>query len=184
MFVRRRCVYPAKHGRRSQRYKRQLAGGAYAYYGLNPSAAIEFSPENTLFYNPGSPGTGFYTDGKTPQDGGAPLKGTGPVSLASHDPISVIVSFYGGGTGIGDLQETLTDETTLATFTLDYGVVDLESIVGGPTAFIGFSGATGAGVSTQTISDFSMAPVPEASSLALLATVIGGCFGFRRMVRR
>jgi hypothetical protein len=160
----------------------QDGGGGYAYYIISPSAAIEFSPDGS--FSPGAPGTGFYTNGLTPQDGGAPLLPTSPVNFASKDPIQVNVTFAGNGMGIGDLRETLVDETTLATFTHDYGIVNLESIVGGPTAFIGFSGATGAGASTQTISNFSFTPEP--SSWALLATVLATCLwlGRRTLARR
>jgi hypothetical protein len=128
-------------------------GGGYGYYIINPSAAIELSPDGSL--SPGASGTGFYQNGLTPQDGGAPLISTNPVNISSQDPIEATVSYLNG-----DLTETLEDLTTLATFSHDYGLVNLPSIVGGNTAFIGFSGATGSGTSTQTISNFSFTNTP------------------------
>jgi hypothetical protein len=149
-------------------------GGAYGYYGITPSAAIELSQDGG--YSPGAPGTGFYTDGAVPQAGGAPLLSV--PFLNSGDLISVEVSYIGG-----DLTESLDDLTTPGTFFHDYGLVNLPLLVGGNTAFIGFSGGTGAGADTQVVSSFSFttpAAVPEPASLALLATVSGCCIWLLR----
>ena len=150
-------------------------GGDFGYTTITPSAAIEFGPSNDpvgQFHNPGAPGTNFYTDGRTPQIGGSPLLHTGAVNVGSMDPILVNV-FYNGV-----LTETLTDEVTHATFTIDYGKIDLPAILGGSSkAFIGFSAASGAGGAKQTISDFTF--VPEPGTFGLLIPAIG-CFWLLR----
>lgn len=96
-------------------------------------------------YNGHIVGTNLLTGG---DDNGVYLT-TPPVSLKSGDPI--LVSLVYNGT---KLTETLTDEHTLESVTKSY-TVDIPTEVGGSTAYIGFTGATGGGTATQTISDFS-----------------------------
>ena len=145
-----------------------FGGGDYGYVGITPSAAVEFSPDSAGL-SPGGPGTGFYQDA-TAQSSGIPLNSTAPVFLNSLDPIQVMIS-YDGST----LFESLADLANSNTFSISYNSVDLPAIVGGSTAFIGFSGGTGGGTSLQTISDFSFtSSVPEPSSLSLFGTAIAG----------
>jgi hypothetical protein len=141
-----------------------FGGGDYGYVGIAPSAAIEFSPDSAGL-SPGGPGTGFY-ENATAQSSGIPLISTSPVLLNSMDPIQVALS-YDGST----LFETLTDPANSNTFSTSYIGVDLPAIVGGSTAFIGFSGGTGGGTSTQTISNFSFTEAtPEPGSVLLLGS--------------
>ena len=61
------------------------------------------------------------------------------------------------------MTETLTDLVNGNTFSTTYDDVNLAQTLGSDTAYVGFSAATGGGVSTQTVSDFTFtaeAPPP------------------------
>ena len=115
-------------------------GSGLGMYQIAPSAEVEFN-----VYNGHTIGTNFETNGANSQN----YNPTGAVNLASQDPILVALS-YDGTT----LTEKLTDQTTSATFTTSY-TTNLVSVLGGSTALVGFTGSTGDGISTQTISNFS-----------------------------
>ena len=131
------------------------SGSDLGYSGIAPSAAVAldlFAPSGTTFDTNGN--IGGYTS-------------TSPVNLNSGDPIGVLLS-YNGSTQV--LSETLTDLTTSSTYATSYSS-DLASVLGGGTALVGFTAGTGAGSSTQTISDFSfISSVPEPTSLTLWAS--------------
>jgi hypothetical protein len=114
---------------------------------ISPSAAIELN-----LYAPYGQGTAFATDGGIGNYGP-----TGSVAFASGDQIQAVISYNGSV-----LSETLTDLVTGATYSANY-TVDLTSVLGSDTAYVGFSAATGSSVSTQIISNFAFAP-PAASS--------------------
>lgn len=122
--------------------------------GITPSAAIAFN-----IYSGYGRGTKFVTDGANPLTGG--YLPTGAVDIGSGDPIAVHLA-YDGTT----LSESLTDTATSMVFQTSYAA-NLPSILGGNTAYVGFSGATGGAFSTQQISNFLYTPsaaVPEAST--------------------
>jgi hypothetical protein len=109
--------------------------------GITPSAALEFN-----VYVGHTQGTNFVTDDST-----GIYNSTSPVDFwDTGDQIQVVVS-YDGGT----LTETLTDLVNGNTYSTSYDNVDLSQILGSSTAYVGFSAATGGGVSTQTVSDFT-----------------------------
>jgi hypothetical protein len=78
----------------------------------------------------------------------------------------------------------LTDETTLATYTLPAYTVNIASVVGGPTAYIGFTAGSGGDSSTETISSLAFTPaaVPEPASIGAIA--LGGIALAARRRRR
>ena len=130
------------------------SGSGLGYSGIAPSASVQFD----LFFNSG---TGFNTNGNTGN-----YTSTSPVNLNSMDPIGVLLS-YNGTTHV--LTENLTDLSTSATYSTSY-TSDLASVLGGGTALVGFTGGTGAGTSTQTVSDFLFVnSVPEPGNLTLWA---------------
>jgi Legume lectin domain len=94
---------------------------------------------------PHIPGTNFATDGSV-----GSYNPTGDVTLGDGDNIQVVLSYDGSV-----LTETLTDLTDGATYSASYTGIDLSEIVGANCAYIGFSAATGAGTSTQTVTDFN-----------------------------
>jgi fibronectin-binding autotransporter adhesin len=138
-------------------------GGNLAYNGIAPSAAVEFNLYNNT--NPGAngaPGTAFTSGGTSGK-----FTSASPVLLgsASGDPIQVVLA-YNGST----LVESMTDTVTLAKYSRTFTGVNLASLVGGATAYMGFTGATGAVDSTQTISGFSFISAAEGSNNILPAT--------------
>lgn len=138
---------------------------------ITNSAAVEF------FLRGSSGGaTTFETGGAIDPNSGTPA---GPVNLAGGDPILVTLA-YNGTT----LIETLTDQTTPAnTFTTSYAA-NIPGAVGKPTAFVGFTGGTGGGYSTQTISGFTFAPAPEPSPVASLGIGLLGLTGLALKARK
>jgi len=134
-----------------------LGQACLGYCGINPGDAVLLDAEPVdggFLYT----GTGFGTAG-TPGEFGS----TFPVDLtAGHSVLTTIK--YDGTT----LTEHLQDLDTGDSFETNY-VVDIALDMGGvPTAFIGFTAASGTSTSTQTISDFSFGPyqVPSATILA------------------
>jgi hypothetical protein len=103
-------------------------------------------------------GTSLLQDGQNPSFS---YTATGSVNLASGDPIKVVLKYNGV-----KLTETLTDTVTAATYTTSY-TIDIPAVVGAPTAYVGFTGATGGGSSTQTISDFSFVPASEITAFTI-----------------
>jgi fibronectin-binding autotransporter adhesin len=114
-------------------------GGGMGYNGISPSAAVAL---NIFIGN--VRGSRFFTGGNV----SPPYSSSAPVDLSSGHPISVALT-YDGSTG---LSETLTDLTTADTFTSSQTIGVLSASVGGTSAFLGFSAATGGASAIQTIS--------------------------------
>ena len=119
------------------------AGGGLGYSGVTPSAALLFNIYGAagIAYGVNGTGTGNYA-------------GTAPVDIASGDPIAVSLVY-----AQPLLTVTLTDQTTLATFTTSFTVGSLPETLGGNTAYVGFSGGDGASTAVQTISNFAYTPM-------------------------
>lgn len=112
------------------------AGSGLGYEGIGNSLALTFDlSDNT---------TGFYTNGAAPTAGGTDLSATG-LDLRSGHAFRASVA-YAGGT----LWLTLRDLETGVSATLSYAA-DVAALAGGATAFVGFTGATGAATATQEI---------------------------------
>jgi Legume lectin domain/Chitobiase/beta-hexosaminidase C-terminal domain len=109
--------------------------------GIPKSVAIKFD----LYDNDGegADSTGLYTNGASPTVPATDM--TGKVDLHSGDTFSVHM-VYNGTT----LTMTLTDGVTNASFTTSW-TVNIPSIVGGNTAFVGFTGGTGGLTASQKI---------------------------------
>lgn len=137
-------------------------GGASLGYGGNapsPYSAIANSASlQLLLRTDGGPSTAYETAGDIGFNTGT---NTAPVNLESGHPIFITLAYDGAST----LTETFLDLTTsdFQSFTTP---ADISSALGVPTAFVGFTGGTGGGYSTQTISNFTF--VPEPASLSLL----------------
>jgi hypothetical protein len=110
--------------------------------GIPASVAVKFD----LFSNQGegNDSTGLYTDGASPTVPAVDMTGSGVV-LQSQDLMQVTLS-YNGTT----LTETVTDTVTHATFTTSY-TVNIPQVVGGSTAFVGFTGGTGGLTAVQDV---------------------------------
>ena len=139
-----------------------LGGGGDLGYGsdslhpatiISPSFAIEFN-----IYN-GSTTSDATNGAITATVGASTSVPTGSVNLASGDPISVSLTYNSTASTV---TESLTDTVTNATFSTVYTSVNLASILRNGTAYLGFTGGTGANTAQQTISNLnysaSMAP--------------------------
>ncbi len=85
-----------------------------------------------------------------------PNKPTGSLVLTSGDPINVTV-FYAQGQ---PLSLVLTDAVAGTSFATSINVGNLTNLVGGSTAYVGFTGGTGGDNAIQTISNFSFISLP------------------------
>ena len=137
-------------------------GSALGYQGIQSSAAIAFnvySQSNPLHIGTGHAGeTDFlYNDqfGNVKNPGGNYLDTT-PVELTTNGPITVTLMYDNVSQ---NLVETLTD-TAGNTFTQTYTGIDLPTIVGDTTAYIGFTGGTGGATAVQTFSNFMYIEMP------------------------
>lgn len=110
--------------------------------GIPNSMAIKFD----LFDNQGEGinSTGIFTAGDSPTVAAIDLTPTG-IDLHSGHTINVHM-VYDGST----ITMTLLDTSSKATWTHYFYGVDLPTLVGGPTAFVGFTGSTG-GLTTGAV---------------------------------
>jgi len=121
-----------------------LGGSAsgLGYGGIGKSVAVKFN-----FYNyngEGSDSTGFYTNGQAPITPTVDISPSG-IQLNSGDSIVATVSY----TGL-TLNLKLTDLLTNKTFTYSQSI-NIPSIVGANTAYVGFTGGTGGLSSSQKL---------------------------------
>ena len=121
-----------------------LGGSAsgLGYGGIPKSVAVKFN-----FYNyngEGSDSTGFYTNGQAPVTPTVDISPSG-IQLNSGDSIVATVSY----TGL-TLNLKLTDLLTNKTFTYSQSM-NIPSIVGANTAYVGFTGGTGGLSSSQKL---------------------------------
>jgi len=107
-----------------------------------------------------SDSTGIFTGGNI-TTGDASVS---PVNLGSGDPINVQLTYTGS-----TLTETLTDTTTLASYTTtDLILQNFPTTVGSPTAYVGFTAGSDQSAS-EYFSNFQFTSVPEPASMVFLS---------------
>lgn len=132
-------------------------GGSLADVNLIPSVALAFN-----IYDGNTLGYALVANGE--MSGSGPIFPNSyapyaPVSLGSGDPISVNINYN------GDILElSLTDLTSSASFATNIPVGPISSVLGGDTALVGFTAASGGFAATQTVSNFVFSPVPMLST--------------------
>ncbi len=139
-------------------------GGQGGYFGIQNSIAVKF---DLWTNNTHVPTTGLFRNGESPSTsdqspaGSEDVTVTGGLTFLSGDPIQVTLT-YNGTT----LTESLLDTVTGATFTQDY-LVNLAQILGGTSAYAGFTGGTGGASSVQDVLSWTYRPtlVPPVASL-------------------
>jgi hypothetical protein len=122
-------------------------GGGLGYTACTPSVALAIN-----IYDPNTRGIRFLANGAvTP-----PFVNLRPnITFGDNaNPVQVNLSY-----GSGVVTATFRDTITSATYTTNQ-TVDIPGIVGGGSAYVGFTGADGGVASTQVISNFVMAPPP------------------------
>ena len=117
-------------------------GSGLGYQGIANSLAIKFD----LFSNAGEgpDSTGMYTAGASPTVPAIDLSNSG-IDLHSDDTMQVQLAYNGSV-----LSMTITDMVTGATYSTSWPV-SLSSIVGGSTAYVGFTRGSGGLSSSQKI---------------------------------
>jgi len=130
-------------------------GGGLGFAGTTKSVAIKFDLFDNAGEGPNS--TGLYLNGVQPNAvNSINLTGTG-IDLHSGHTFNVSMA-YNGTT----LTVTITDSVTLATATQNY-TVDIPTIVGGNTAYVGFTGGTGGLTAVQKVLNWTFSnPTPSA----------------------
>jgi hypothetical protein len=124
-------------------------GAGLGYGGIKKSVAVKFDLYNNA--GEGIDSTGLYTNGATPTVPATDLSNTG-INLHSGHVFRVNLT-YDGAT----LNVMITDLTTQASVTQTYAV-NIPGLVGGNTAFVGFTGGTGGKTATQNILNWSFTP--------------------------
>ncbi len=119
-------------------------GGSLGYAGIGQSVAVKFD----LYQNAGDPSnnsTGLFVDGAVPiGPTSIDLTGSG-INLHSGDTMAAHIT-YDGTT----LNLTLTDTVTWKSWSHPFAI-NIPATVGGDTAYVGFTGATGGETATQQI---------------------------------
>ena len=145
-----------------------LSGGDLGYAPMGQSVAVKFD-----FYNnagEGSDSTGVYTNGAVPETPFVDITPSG-LQLSSGDAIQAHIT-YDGTT----LTLKLTDPVTSKTFTFNQ-VVNIPQIVGGNTAYVGFTGGTGGSAASQKILTWTYATqAPGSATAAPLFSPAGGSY--------
>jgi hypothetical protein len=122
------------------------SGGQIA--GLLSSVAVKFD----LYTGSGNT-TGLYTDGADPSQNSIDMTSSG-LSLHSGNPLNVTLA-YNGTT----LAMTITDTKTKASFSKSWAI-NIPATVGGNTAYVGFTGATGGLTAVQDVVSWTYSASP------------------------
>ena len=136
-------------------------GGDLGVYG-NPSTQILNSAALSLSL--------FLPDGVAAGTGDAKptifdFEGTAPVDVELQNTVHFSIVYDGAA-----LAVTMEDLTTGDVFSTSFDI-HVPTAVGGGTAWVGFTGSTGGGSSTQTISNFLFIPEPGTGLLLGLALI-------------
>jgi hypothetical protein len=115
-----------------------VGGGGLGCSGITNSVALAFN-----IYSANGVGFAVRTNGVT----GPPYASTAPVNLASGDLIDVSLTYLNGV-----LRLSLSDASAHTSFTTNLSL-NIPALVGGNTAFVGFTGGDGSVPSQQFVSD-------------------------------
>jgi hypothetical protein len=149
----------------------QDAGGL-GFSGISPSVALTFN-----LYSGSGVGMAFETNGLSYAFGGSAYVSTAPVPFNNGDPINVTMTYVGGVVTV-----TLMDPYTLDVYSTNYSA-NLPELLGGHTAYVGFTGGTGAITSQQQVSNFSFISLatlginrPQTNAAVLTWPVAAGAY--------
>jgi hypothetical protein len=141
-------------------------GGDGGYQGIPKSLAIKFDLYSNT--NEGVDSTGLFTNGVDPfNQGSIDMTPTG-INWHSGDQFNVGLS-YDGTT----LLFTVTDTTTQYSATESYPV-NIPAIVGGNTAYIGFTAGTGGLTAVQSVQNWTYNPITIPTAPTQLTALVTG----------
>jgi hypothetical protein len=119
-------------------------GGGLGYAGIGKSVAIKFDLHSDA--GEGDNSTGLYIDGAAPTVPALDLNGNNSgINLQNGHIFDANLAYDGT-----NLVLTITDTVTKKAYTHSFAI-DIPATVGGNTAYVGFTGATGALIATQDI---------------------------------
>lgn len=122
-------------------------GGSLGVSGITPSVELEL---NLYTGNAQNIGYTLLTDGLTGADGNnGNYQKPGNVKINSGDPINISMYYVNGQAEI-----TFTDAVAATSFSASYAI-NIPAVVGGDTAYVGFTGADGGATSLQIITNFT-----------------------------
>ena len=124
-----------------------VRGSGLGSAGINNSVAVKFDIHNNA--GEGNDSTGVYVNGATPTVPATDLTSSG-VILASGDTIHAHINYDGT-----NLTLTLTDASKNTSFTNKYDPINIPNIVGGNTAWAGFTAGTGSTSATIRVRDWT-----------------------------
>jgi hypothetical protein len=128
-------------------------GPELGYGGMGFSAGVKFDMFNNS--GEGSGSTGLFLNGASMADPGNSIRMTpAGVDILNGDVFQATLK-YDGTT----LVETVVDTVSHASFSTSY-LVNIPSLVGGNTAYVGFTAATDALAATQSVLSWSYTPLP------------------------
>lgn len=133
-------------------------GGGLGYGGIGQSVAFAFN-----IYGGLTRGFAVYQNGNVTGSYTAPGNG---VSLINGQPVDITIA--GSGT-----TATLTMTQGANVFTTTFNNLNIASLVGSSTAYIGFTGATGGSVALQQVSRFNVTAAPLAATLSFAPALAG-----------
>ncbi len=122
------------------------SGAGLGYSGISSSVAVKFDLYNNA--GEGVDSTGLYTGGAMPTIPAIDLSNSG-IDLHSGDTMAVHLAYYGA-----TLTMKITDGVTNATYTTSWSV-NIPSLVGGTTAYVGFTGGTGGASASQKVESWT-----------------------------
>ena len=139
-------------------------GGELGYYGILNSLAVRFD-YNFNNYGEGLDATGLFTTGSTL--GSFAFKDVDlsltPIDLRNTNPKSATLSYDGTA-----LTASITDLTSHISVSHTYTPIDIPSLVGGNTAFVGFTGGTYLNAADQDIESWTFQnPPPTISGVSV-----------------
>ena len=154
-------------------------GGGLGYGPDNPNAAIavpnplrnSVAIKFDLYDNVGEGvnSTGLYTNGASPTTPSVNLAGSG-IDLHSGHACNVQISYDGT-----NLTLTITDPTVNADFAQTWPV-NIPAIVGGNTAYVGFTGATGGSTAIQDITSWTLSSSSTSAAATPVFTPVAGTY--------
>jgi fibronectin type 3 domain-containing protein len=140
-------------------------GGSLGYQGIGSSLAVKFD----IYDNAGEGinSTGVYTNGAAPNVPATTINP--PIDLHSGHVMTATIAY-----DTANLYLSITDTTTNQTFTTTFTNINIPSLVGGQTAYVGFTAATGGAAATQDILGWTYTPiVPPGVPQNVAAAVTG-----------
>ena len=132
--------------------------GANAGATIGKSLAVKFDLYNNQ--GEGTDSTGVSTNGASPTNVGS-IDLTGTIDLHSGDILKATIGYDGS-----NLTETIADATTGKTFTHTYSGTNIPALVGGATAYVGFTAGTGGQTATQAVQSWTFAPIATQVNLS------------------